>query len=296
MYDAEDSELDATIPYFSAFKPTTKKKSKKPKTHDIHSQYLKELSATSLLSKEEEMHYGRLNLQGDTTAKHRLIEANLRLVIKIARRYLHTGVSLEDLIEEGNLGLIRAVEKFDPELGFRFSTYGAWWIQQSIERAIMMQERMVRLPVHVVKKIHKMMRHNKQANISDQCAEKQLSRKELEQVMCFKNRTLSIDAAVSEYSDRSIADTIGNDEENPELIFGNLKIRQRLGEWLQYLTLNQRKVIECRFGLNSLDSLTLEETAASLGLPRDKVRQLQMHSLRILKTIVSQNGLHLGNI
>jgi len=276
----------------------------KDKSYDPTDIYLKEIGAAPLLSKDEEVHYGRLALQGDVVAKKRMIESNLRLVVKIARRYIRSGMAILDLIEEGNLGLIRAVEKFDPERGFRFSTYGAWWIQQTIERAIMSQSRTIRLPVHIVKRLNSFLRANKslmnrldhEPSIEEVANELGVSHKEVEKMLLLNERVVTIDGHISEDINKPLLDTIGSDNHDPQRIVAQDNLKHKISQWLHRLSYNQRTVIEYRFGLNGHEATTLEETGSHMGITRERVRQLQTESLRILRDLMHKTGIHARTI
>ena len=266
--------------------------------------YLKEVSIAPLLSKEEEVYYSRLSLKGDLVAKNKMIESNLRLVIKIARKYLKSGMSILDLIEEGNLGLIRAVEKFDPERGFRFSTYSAWWIQQTIERAIMSQNRTIRLPVHVMKKLNSFLKikHNLENSLYPESSIKTIanksskSEKEIEYTLCLSEKIISIDAPISESINKPLLDTVGNDLLDPAKIMFKNALKDTIDNWLSKLTSVQRSVVELRFGLNDIEPKTLEETGKEVGLTRERVRQLQSEALKTLKLIVETQNTDLSSL
>ncbi len=260
--------------------------------------YLKEIGISPLLSKEEEIHYGRLALQGDKDARKRMIESNLRLVVKIARRYLRSGLAILDLIEEGNIGLMRAVEKFDPERGFRFSTYSAWWIQQTIERAIMSQTRTIRLPIHMVKKLNGCLRTTRtlSKNLDHEPTVEEIaeawgeSTDEVEKMLCLNERTVSIDMPISEEVNKPILDTLGQDEDNPVDCLNHHKLQQCLEKWLNGLTPKQKAVLEKRFGLNGEEPLTLDQTGNEIGLTRERVRQLQTEALKVLRHEIEKHG------
>ncbi len=263
--------------------------------------YLKEIGFAPLLSKEEEIHYGRLARDGDPIARKRMIESNLRLVVKIARRYIRSGLAILDLIEEGNLGLMRAVEKFDPDRGFRFSTYSAWWIQQNIERAIMCQTRTIRLPVHIVKRLNKCLRagrtlaknldHEPTADEIAEAAGKTLE--EVEKVLRLNERVVSIDMPLSEQVNKPILDTLGGDQNDPIEFISQSKLQKNLENWLSALNQKQRAVVERRFGLNNFDPMTLDETGIEIGLTRERVRQLQAEALKLLRSHIESQG---GNL
>ena len=261
--------------------------------------YLSEIGASKLLTAEEEVFYARKAQKGEMAARQRMIESNLRLVVKIARRYMNRGLALLDLIEEGNLGLIRAVEKFDPERGFRFSTYATWWIRQTIERAIMNQTRTIRLPIHVVKEINVYLRAARQLTQqldhepnADEIAEL-LDRplKDVKRMLGLNERVTSVDTPYGKDADKPLLDTIA--DENASDPAENLQvdgINAHLDEWLNKLNDKQRAVVERRFGLHGYENATLEEVANELGVTRERVRQIQMDALKRLRAILEQEG------
>lgn len=261
--------------------------------------YLSEIGFSPLLSAEEEVHYSRLAQQGDESGRRRMIESNLRLVVKIARRYLNRGLALLDLIEEGNLGLIRAVEKFDPERGFRFSTYATWWIRQTIERAIMNQTRTIRLPIHVVKEINvylRAARHLAQTLDHEPMPEEiaEMLDKPIEEVkrmMGLNERVTSVDVPLGRDADKSLLDAIP-DENNldPSELLQDEDIRGNIDVWLSELTDKQREVVERRFGLHGYDVSTLEEVGEEIGVTRERVRQIQIEALKRLRNILESRG------
>lgn len=260
--------------------------------------YLKEIGAAPLLTKEEEVYFSRLVLQGDKAAKKRMIESNLRLVVKIARRYVRSGMPILDLIEEGNIGLIRAVEKFDPELGFRFSTYGAWWIQQTIERAIMSQNRTIRLPVHVVKRLNACLRTGRELakELDHEPSAEEIAHKmqrnpaDIEQLLALNEKIISIDMPISDEINKPLLDTISGGESDPSDVACAQNLKSHINRWLNKLSIMQRAVIERRFGLNEYEPTTLEQTGYEIGLTRERVRQLQSEALKSLKEIIEARG------
>ena len=261
--------------------------------------YLGEIGFSPLLTAEEEVYYARLALKGVEAARKRMIESNLRLVVKIARRYLHRGLPLLDLIEEGNLGLIRAVEKFDPERGFRFSTYATWWIRQTIERAIMNQTRTIRLPIHVVKEINvylRAARHLTQTLDHEPSPEEiaEMLDKPIEDVkhmLGLNERVTSVDVPVGRDADKSLLDSIP-DENNldPVELLQDDDMKLKIEHWLSELTDKQREVVERRFGLNGHDVTTLEEVGQQIGVTRERVRQIQIEALKRLRKIMESQG------
>ncbi|MEW6648362.1 MAG: RNA polymerase sigma factor RpoS [Pseudomonadota bacterium] len=261
--------------------------------------YLGEIGFSPLLTAEEEVYYARLAQKGVEAGRKRMIESNLRLVVKIARRYLHRGLPLLDLIEEGNLGLIRAVEKFDPERGFRFSTYATWWIRQTIERAIMNQTRTIRLPIHVVKEINvylRAARHLTQTLDHEPSPEEiaEMLDKPVEEVkrmLGLNERVTSVDVPVGRDADRSLLDSIP-DENNldPVELLQDDDMRAKIEQWLDELTDKQREVVERRFGLNGHDVTTLEDVGQQIGVTRERVRQIQIEALKRLRKIMEAQG------
>ena len=269
---------------------------------DVTRLYLKEIGHTPLLTAEEEVRYARRALKGDSASRRRMIESNLRLVVKIARRYLNRGLSLLDLVEEGNLGLIHAVEKFDPEKGFRFSTYATWWIRQNIERALMNQTRTIRLPVHVVKQLNSYQRiqrdfvreTGREAGSREIAESTGGSRLEIERLMILNETISSVDAPVAADSDTAVVEMLSADsEQNPRSYCQNSQMQRRLESWLQQLSEKQRDIICRRFGLRGYDTDTLENVGVEVGLTRERVRQIQIEALNKLKLLIRKEGLNL---
>jgi len=261
--------------------------------------YLTEIGGSRLLTAEEEVRFTRLAHSGDDAARQRMIVSNLRLVVKVAHRYLNRGLPLPDLIEEGNLGLMQAVEKFDPERGFRFSTYAIWWIRQSIERAIMNQARTVRLPIHVNKEINTYLRAARGLNqkldhepttedIAD-LLNKPIG--EVKRLLDLNEHITSVDTPYGKDADGHLLDKL-QDESAADLAdkLHDHAIRSKLDHWLEKLNSKQREVVERRFGLHGHDRTTLECVAWELGVTRERVRQIQITALRQLRSILEQEG------
>jgi RNA polymerase nonessential primary-like sigma factor len=264
--------------------------------------YLNEIGASRLLTAEEEVHLARLAQAGDNLARQKMIVSNLRLVVKIARRYMNRGLALLDLIEEGNLGLIRAVEKFDPERGFRFSTYATWWIRQTIERALMNQTRTIRLPIHVIKEINIYLRAARQlaqkldrepspedvANLLDRPID------DVKRMLGLNERIASVDSPLGKDADKPLVDLLQDeDAEDPADRIQDREVQVNLDHWLTKLTDKQREVLERRFGIHGYENSTLEKVAEELGVTRERVRQIQMDALRRLRDILEKEGFSL---
>jgi len=270
-------------------------------TPDATQLYLNEIGFSPLLTAAEEVHFARLARAGDAAGRRRMIESNLRLVVKIARRYLNRGLSLLDLIEEGNLGLIRAVEKFDPEKGFRFSTYATWWIRQTIERGLMNQTRTVRLPIHILKEIYVYQRAARELTRQldheptheEIAAEVHRPVEDVRRLLGLNERTTSFDTPFGPDSERSLLDTLADAQSgDPAETLQDSDLAESIGVWLSQLTSKQREVVARRFGLQGHESSTLEEVGQEIGLTRERVRQIQVEALRRLRDILEKQGLN----
>lgn len=267
---------------------------------DATQMYLREIEHSPLLTPEEEITYGRLARQGDAFGRKKMITCNLRLVVKIARRYMGRGLPLPDLIEEGNLGLIHAVEKFDPERGFRFSTYATWWIRQNIERALMNQTRTIRLPIHVNKELNAYMRKVREMtqklgyepSVQEVAAAMDKPVEVLRKLLDFNERITSLDVTVGKDGDSPLVDFVSAETTlEPDSKLEDEDITQSIDNWLGQLEFKQREVIVRRFGLHGYERATLEQVGEALGLTRERVRQIQMDALKRLRRILENKGL-----
>ena len=266
---------------------------------DVTQIYLNEIGQNALLSASDELHYARLAKQGDFEARQKMIEHNLRLVVNIAKHYSRRGMVLLDLIEEGNLGLIHALEKYDPERGFRFSTYATWWVRQNIERAIMNQSRTIRLPVHVIKELNivlRALRHmethcEKEPTTEDVAHLLGWPVEDVRRVLAYNERMASLDAPLDIDPMLSVGESIP-DEYNltPDLKLEHTKLELYVQEWLNQLNDKQRRVIDHRYGLNGYDICTLEQLAEFMSLTRERVRQIQIEALHSLRKILKRRG------
>ncbi len=285
---------------FDEAKARTRASRKIEKSLDATQLYLNEIGYSPLLTADEEKFYSRLALKGDEHGRKRMIESNLRLVVKISRRYINRGLTLLDLIEEGNLGLIRAVEKFDPERGFRFSTYATWWIRQTIERAIMNQTRTIRLPIHVVKELNVYLRaareltqkldHEPSAEEIADMLDRPAA--DVKRLLGLNERVTSMDTPVGPDSDRTVVDTVADAQVcDPSQLLQDRDIKDSIASWLDELSDKQREVVSRRFGLRGYESSTLEEVGREICLTRERVRQIQVEALKRLRVIMETQGL-----
>jgi RNA polymerase nonessential primary-like sigma factor len=266
---------------------------------DAEIAYIREVSSIPLLSYDDEVRLARASRDGDINSRHTMIRQNLRLVLSLARRYRNRGLCLLDLVSEGNIGLMRAVEKYDPERGYRFSTYATWWVRQAIDRSIMNHARDVRLPVHVIKEVshyrrqetllmHQLGRPPGRAELAAYCG------------MSLNELCLILDCHESSYDTHQIvpttdeleAESVGNYVEftDPARPAQRKGVKQTARRWLDELTEKQREVIARRFGLDGHAACTLEQVGADIGLTRERVRQIQIEAMRRLKRIASREG------
>ncbi len=276
---------------------------KHSKSSDPTQIYLGEIGYSPLLSAEEEVKYARLVQKGDKAARAKMIESNLRLVVKIARRYYNRGMEFLDLIEEGNLGLLRAVEKFDPERGFRFSTYATWWIRQTIERAIMNQTRTIRLPIHVVRELNSYLsaarellkKQDHEPSYQDIADALKVPVEDVKNMLELNEHVVSLDSIAGGDSNgggRTLLDSLPDKHKtDPAELLADESMAEHLEECLQELNDKQREVLSRRFGLGGYERETLEEVGHAIGLTRERVRQIQMSGLKALRDIMKKQGI-----
>ncbi|MBN3548312.1 RNA polymerase sigma factor RpoS [Vibrio neptunius] len=311
----EEFELEPTMESVQAVELTTTNRTQaeenkeefdvSTKSLDATQLYLGEIGFSPLLTAEEEVLYARRALRGDEAARKRMIESNLRLVVKISRRYSNRGLALLDLIEEGNLGLIRAVEKFDPERGFRFSTYATWWIRQTIERALMNQTRTIRLTIHVVKELNIYLRTARELSQKldhEPTAEEiatQLDKPvdDVSKMLRLNERISSVDTPIGGDGEKALLDIIPDvNNSDPEVSTQDDDIKSSLIDWLDELNPKQKEVLARRFGLLGYEPSTLEEVGREINLTRERVRQIQVEGLRRLREILIKQGLNMENL
>ncbi len=268
---------------------------------DTTQHYLNQIGLRPLLSLTQEVHFATRAKQGDFDSRQKMIEHNLRLVVSIAKHYINRGVALLDLIEEGNLGLMRAIDKFEPERGFRFSTYATWWIRQSIERAIMNQARTVRLPVHMVRELNQILRakyhleaqhhDGKDATAEDIAYLVGRPVEDVQDILALSEHAASLDAPLDNDPQASLMDMLpGDGEDSPDSRAEYHEITVLIRDWLTRMPDKQRTVIVRRFGLDNDDPATLEQLASEMGVTRERVRQIQQEALVKLKRALTARG------
>jgi RNA polymerase nonessential primary-like sigma factor len=270
---------------------------------DLTQLYLNDIGQHALLTSAEELALARAMRAGEFAARQTLIERNLRLVVSIARHYVNRGLALPDLVEEGNLGLIHALSKFDPERGFRLSTYATWWIRQAIERAVMSQSRTIRLPAYVVKEMNvvlRALRHlethappdGRGATLDDVAHLLGKEVAEVERLLRYREQPVSLDAPLDRDSALTVRDGVADEAAvSPELLLHVSGIERNVAEWMADLTERQRGVIERRYGLNGYEISTLDELAAEMGVTRERVRQILGEALGKRRARIERRGL-----
>lgn len=270
-----------------------------PQAVDPTTLYLNEIGYTALLNAEQEVLLAREALLGNADSRKRMIEANLRLVVAIAKRYQHRGLGLPDLIAEGNIGLIRAVEKFDPELGFRFSTYATWWIKQTIDRALMNQARTIRLPIHVMKDLAVCLRAldklrdetGREPTVQEIAAQIGKPPRTVERLLRSNTKVCSANVPLPEAADSSLMDNLPDESpSDPQMILQAQDLQESIGQWLERLSAKHRDVLARRFGLRGHDGGTLEDVGKEIGLTRERVRQIQIEALGKLRRMMERDG------
>ncbi|NTW57689.1 MAG: sigma-70 family RNA polymerase sigma factor [Nitrospirae bacterium] len=264
--------------------------------------YLKEIRRTPLLTFEQEQSLAKLIAQGDQDARARMIEANLRLVVAIGKKYINRGLPFSDIIEEGNLGLIRAVEKFQYQRGFKFSTYASWWIKQSIERAIVNQTRTIRLPVHIAEIVNSYMRANRQLTqklgrdpSAEEVAKKmKVTVDKVRSISQVVRETYSLDMLIGDQEEDTLKDILQDTNAlSPASFSDDIRRREHIDDWLKQLSVSEKKVVEMRFGLNDGEPMTLDSIGKEFGITRERVRQIETQALNKLRAITKRKKIDL---
>lgn len=305
MHDVQRGHMDVSVcknpPGGTTSAESRKRAAERHPGHTVDATriYLSEIGRSRLLTSAEEIALARAARNGCVASRQRMIESNLRLVVNVARGYIKRGLPLLDLVEEGNLGLIRAVEKFDPERGCRFSTYATWWIRQSVERAIMNQCRTVRLPIHVIRELAIYLRTareleqklNRRPSAEEVARQLDIPPENVERLFGLNEPTASAHEPVGAGSDRAVLDSIADENSNdPASEYADQAAERMLAQWLQQLTKQQREVMQHRYGLNGHGRRTLEEVGELLGVTRERVRQVQLAALARLRDISNREG------
>ena len=267
--------------------------------------YLNEIGHMPLLSANEEVRLAREIAKGNDNSRKQMIESNLRLVVTLAKRSVNRGLSFLDLFEEGNLGLMRAVEKFDPELGFRFSTYASWWIKQSIDRAIMNNGQAIRMPIHVIKDINACTRTlrrlteelGREPSDEELASRMQMSVKQIVKLRKREVKVCSADTPLPNDSESSLLDVFPDDADvDPERILEKEDLRKKLEKWVEQLSARESEIVARRFGLYGYESSTLDEVGVEVGLTRERVRQIQIEALSRLRRYLEREGLSIDHL
>ncbi len=264
--------------------------------------YLKEIRKTPLLTFEQEQELAKRIAKGDAEARAKMIESNLRLVVAIGKKYINRGLQFSDIIEEGNLGLIRAVEKFQYERGFKFSTYASWWIKQSIERAIVNQTRTIRLPVHIAEIVNtytRAMRQLTQAlgrdpSIEEIAKKMKATVEKVRSISQVVRETYSLDMLIGDQEEDTLKDILQDSNAlSPATVSDEIRRREHIDEWLNQLSVSERKVIEMRFGLVDGEPRTLDNIGKEFGITRERVRQIETQALNKLRIITRRKKIDL---
>ncbi len=267
--------------------------------------YLKEIRKTPLLTFEQEQELAKRIAQGDQEARAKMIEANLRLVVAIGKKYINRGLQFSDIIEEGNLGLIRAVEKFQYERGFKFSTYASWWIKQAIERAIVNQTRTIRLPVHIAEIVNSYMRATRQLTQAlgrepqmEEIAKKmKVTLEKVRSISQVVRETYSLDMLIGDQEEDTLKDILQDTNAlSPASFSDDIRRREHIDEWLQQLAISEQKIIKLRFGLNDGEPKTLDSIGKEFGITRERVRQIETQAIKKLRAITDKKKIHLSEM
>ncbi|HBR51711.1 MAG TPA: RNA polymerase subunit sigma [Nitrospira sp.] len=280
-----------------SFPEETERETGRAEGLDTLKSYLREVRRSTLLTFKEEQQLGKRVMAGDERARQHMIESNLRLVISIGKRYMHRGFPFSDIVEEGNLGLIKAVEKFNYKRGFRFSTYASWWIRQYIERAIINQGKLVRLPVHVVERLNRYLNRTEQLvqalgrepRAAEVALKMKTSEEEVLDLRQLVRTTCSLDSPLNDRTDTFLRDVIEDPTGlSPDETADGVRRRAELMAWVRELPEKEQTVIVSRFGLDGGEAKTLEEIGRTMGLTRERVRQIEMAALARLRHTIER--------
>lgn len=294
--DDRSDPLEDTLPE-SEEPPSEEPEDRYALPADAVKTYLRDIRRSTLLTFKEEIMLAKKIAKGDEPSRQRMIESNLRLVVSIGKRYMNRGLPFSDIIEEGNIGLIKAVEKYNHRKGFRFSTYASWWIRQSIERAIINQGKLIRLPVHVVERVNHYLSHledlvqelGREPEIGEISKKMKLPEDEIDHIQQLLRKTYSLDSPISSNKETSLRDILEDTSQvSPVNKAEGVRRREDILRWMQTLKDNERQVIILRFGLEGDEPHTLEEIGKIFGLTRERVRQIESTALRKLRSLITE--------